>query len=34
MDSAFYRQIDKEREFLARGEQQHLIGMAHFWWTQ
>ena len=34
MDAAFYRQIDKEREFLARGEQQHLIGMAHFWWTQ
>jgi hypothetical protein len=34
MDATFYRQIEKEREFLARGEQQHLIGMAHFWWTQ
>src|SRR6266516_1415444 len=34
MDATFYRQIDEEREFLARGEQQHLIGMAHFWWTQ
>jgi hypothetical protein len=34
MDAAFYRQIDEEREFLACGEQQHLIGMAHFWRTQ
>jgi hypothetical protein len=34
MDAAFYRQIDEEREFLARRELQHLIGMAYFWWTQ
>ncbi len=34
MDAAFYCQIDEEREFLARGEQQRLIGMAHFWRTQ
>jgi hypothetical protein len=34
MDAAFHRQIDEEREFLARGEQQHLISMAHFRWTQ
>src|SRR5258706_12392626 len=25
MDAAFHRQIDEKREFLARGEQQHLI---------
>jgi hypothetical protein len=30
MDTVFYCQIDKECEFLARGEQQHLIGMAYF----
>jgi hypothetical protein len=34
MEAAFHCQIDEEREFLARGEQQHLIGMAHFWRTQ
>ena len=34
MDAAFHRQIDEEREFLARGELQHLIAMAHFWWAQ
>ena len=34
MDAAFHRQIDEEREFLARGEQQHLISMAHFRWAQ
>ena len=34
MDAAFYCQIDEQREFLARGEQQRLIGMAHFWRTQ
>ncbi|HEV2663021.1 MAG TPA: hypothetical protein VGU68_20600 [Ktedonobacteraceae bacterium] len=33
MDAAFHRQIDEERTFLTRREQQHLIGMAHFWWT-
>src|SRR5947209_20617797 len=34
MDAAFHRQIDEEREFLARGEQQHLVAMAHFWRAQ
>ena len=34
MDATFYRQVDEEREFLARGEQQHLIGMTHFRRTQ
>jgi hypothetical protein len=34
MDAAFYCQVDEQREFLARGEQQRLIGMAHFWRTQ
>src|SRR5260370_8000328 len=34
MDAAFQRQVDEQREFLARGEQQRLIGMAHFWRTQ
>src|SRR5437899_8180976 len=34
MDMTFYRQVDEEREFLTRGKQHHLIGMAHFWWTQ
>ncbi len=34
MDAAFHRQVDEEREFLARGEQQRLIGMAHFRRTQ
>ena len=30
MDAAFYCQVDEQREFLARGEQQRLIGMACF----
>src|SRR5437588_11646478 len=34
MDATFHRQIDEEREFLARGEQQHLISMAHLWRSQ
>jgi len=34
MEVAFHRQIEEEREFLACGEQQHLIGMAHFRRTQ
>jgi hypothetical protein len=34
MDAAFYCQIDEEREFLARGEQQHLISMTDYWGTQ
>src|SRR2546421_4463578 len=34
MDAAFHRQIEEKREFLACGELQHLIGMAHFRWTQ
>ena len=31
LHSAFHRQIEKERLFFARGEQQHLISMAHVW---
>src|SRR6266568_187480 len=30
----WHGQIDEEREFLACGEQQQLISMAHFWRTQ
>jgi hypothetical protein len=34
MDATLHRQVDQQRQFLARGEQQHLIVMAHFWRTQ
>ncbi len=34
MDAAFHRQVDEQREFLARGEMQHLIGVAHLRRTQ
>jgi hypothetical protein len=34
MHAAFHRQIDKEREFLARGEQENLVAMAHFRWAK
>src|SRR6266705_2431617 len=34
MDAAFHRQVDQQRQFLARGEQQQLLAMAHFRWTQ
>src|SRR3989440_5964023 len=34
MDAAFHRQIEEQREFLARGEQQYLVSMAHFRWAQ
>ncbi|HEU5379747.1 MAG TPA: hypothetical protein VFV38_30350 [Ktedonobacteraceae bacterium] len=34
LDAVFDRQVDEEREFLARRELHNLASMAYFWWTQ